>query len=601
VTTGALTGVGLGLRWEFLEELTDRVVAGERLPIDFFEISPENYVRRGGWVVEALELLRDHFPIVTHGLSLSLGGLDPLDAGYLARVRALTRRLGAPWHSDHLCFSGAGGRMTHELLPLPRTRGAARHLAERVRAARDALELPIAVENITWYLELGASEIEEPDFVAEVLEGADCALLLDVNNVFVNSLNHGFDPARWLERIDLGRVVEIHVAGFERRDADALFVDTHGAEIRPEVHALLERALERTGPVAVVLERDNHVPALDVLLAELAGIRATYERALRSRAPAPPAPAVVAGRAAAEPAPPALAAAELLLRRVIQIPGDARMVVEGLQRDGFAGASIPEADARALARTDPRRLLVYRAIVRDTLADTMRKQIPRTVARLGPGWRPWVDRFCDDELPRSLLIRDAPYELVAWALERWQEDASVPPYLGDLARFELLEFEVLTAERAPWGHAAVEEGLDVARAVRFDGTTRLGRFAHAVHELVDAEGDRTEPSLAPTRLLLYRDRDNELRNLALSPLAASLLARLLFDARALGDALREACAEHGVVLDAPVVDGTTHLFADLAERGVLLGSEPAAPRPAPTPWWRWLADGDAAQLALPLL
>ncbi|WP_437924595.1 DUF692 domain-containing protein [Sorangium sp. So ce291] len=283
-TTGsALTGVGLGLRWEFLDEVLDLLDGGAALPVPFFELSPENYMRRGGYFPAAIERVRERCAILTHGLTLSVGGLDPLDDGYLRELGHFLGRLEPPFHSDHLCFSGVDGRFLHDLLPLPLTSAAAAHAAARIREAEDRLERPMAIENITYYLAPGRASLDEADFLAEVLERAGCGLLLDVNNLYVNARNHGVDPVALLEKIPPGRVVEMHVAGHAWRDDAELLIDTHGAPVIEPVLDLLARAVARTGPVPVVLERDNDVPPLEALLAERAEVDAAYRRGLAAR------------------------------------------------------------------------------------------------------------------------------------------------------------------------------------------------------------------------------------------------------------------------------------------------------------------------------
>ncbi|MBI4951535.1 MAG: DUF692 domain-containing protein [Myxococcales bacterium] len=276
-----LEGVGLGLRWEFLHEVLG-AAPGALDAIRFFEVAPENYMRRGGYFPHALATVAERHPVTTHGLTLSLGGADPLDADYLAELRRFLGRFGAGWHSDHLCFSGAGGGVLHDLLPVAFTTSAAKRVAARVREASERLGLPVAVENISYYTTLGGDPRDEPAFIAEVLERADCGLLLDLNNLDVNAENHGFDARAWLSGIPLERVVEIHVAGPERwSDARAeLLVDTHGAPVRPPVYELLSRVISRTGPVPVLLERDNNVPPLAELLDEVAAIDRVYRSAI---------------------------------------------------------------------------------------------------------------------------------------------------------------------------------------------------------------------------------------------------------------------------------------------------------------------------------
>lgn len=278
---GGPTGIGLGLRSAFIPEV-DRGEADGRVP--FWEISPENYVERGGGRERSLGRIGERFPIVGHGLTLSLGGVDPLNLDFIAALRGFldAGRISAPWYSDHLCFTGTEGRAFHDLLPVPWTTASARRVAARVREVSDRLGRPMLVENISYYLPYGSTPLDEVDFVVEVLERADCGLLLDVNNVFVNAKNHGFDPFAWLAKIPLGRVVQLHIAGHEFWDDEAkdLIIDTHGAPVRVEVEDLLAWVIARTGPLPVLLERDSNIPPLPELLAERDRLDTVYLAAL---------------------------------------------------------------------------------------------------------------------------------------------------------------------------------------------------------------------------------------------------------------------------------------------------------------------------------
>jgi uncharacterized protein (UPF0276 family) len=284
---GGYHGVGLGLRRENLDELLQLLEEDDpRLGvISFVEVSPENFMRRGGFMPAAVDQVRERFPVLSHGLMMSPGGVDPFDDAYFAELRRYLTRVGAPFHSDHLSFSGTGGRILHDLLPVPVSRASARHLSARTREARDRLELPFALENITHYLVPGEMDRarDEADFIADILEEADAGLLLDVNNAYVNAKNYGFEPVGFLERLPLGRVVEIHVAGHEYFAEDELIIDTHGAPVVDPVLDLLAWAVARTGPVPVLLERDHAVPPMAELLAELVTIEAAYERGLAAR------------------------------------------------------------------------------------------------------------------------------------------------------------------------------------------------------------------------------------------------------------------------------------------------------------------------------
>jgi uncharacterized protein (UPF0276 family) len=295
VTRAGPGGVGLGLRGEFFGEIEERMV-GDAPPLlaDFFEVSPENFMRRGGRYPATLRLVAERHPIVTHGLTMSLGGTDPLDEDYLRDLAAFVHEVGSPWHSDHLCFGSAGGRALHDLLPVAFKRSSVRRIADRIRHARDVLGVPLAIENVSFYWQPGAPELGEAEFLSAVCDAADCGLMLDVNNAYVNSVNFGFDVDSWMAAAPLERVVQIHVAGHEwfdvgedgigeRREAGAanaagaMIIDTHGADVTDPVLALLGRVLARTGPVPVLLERDQNVPDLDGLLDEVARVRAVVE------------------------------------------------------------------------------------------------------------------------------------------------------------------------------------------------------------------------------------------------------------------------------------------------------------------------------------
>jgi uncharacterized protein len=271
-----IRGVGLGLRWEFLDD----VLEGPPLDVAFFEVSPENYMRRGGYYPAALERIGERYPLVTHGLTLSLGSADEPDAEFVRDLLVELERLKTPWHSDHLSFTKAGETVLHELLPLPFDASSVARVADRVRRLRDVFRRPLAIENITYYAPFGARTMSEAEFVTRVVETSGASLLLDVNNVYVNAQNFGFDPLRHLAELPLDRVVEVHVAGHSKQ-ASGLLLDNHGTPVSTPVLELLEWTLERTGPVPVLLERDNDVPELGVLLEELRLLRSLYERAMR--------------------------------------------------------------------------------------------------------------------------------------------------------------------------------------------------------------------------------------------------------------------------------------------------------------------------------
>jgi uncharacterized protein (UPF0276 family) len=271
-------GVGLGLRHELSRELFDT----RPDEVAWVEIHPENFIGRGGSFAAMLEQARSRYDIVTHGLTQCVGSPDPLDAGYLAALKSLLRANRASWHSEHLAWGNLGGRFSHDLLPMPFTRASVRRAAETIRALRDRLEVELAIENASFYAHPGEPEMSEIEFLGEVLEAADCKILLDVNNVWVNSRNHGFDPVEFVERIPAERVVQIHVAGHFVR-SDGLIIDTHAEPVCERVYDLLEHALVHVGDVPILLERDGNYPALGAVLDELRRLESIRARALDAR------------------------------------------------------------------------------------------------------------------------------------------------------------------------------------------------------------------------------------------------------------------------------------------------------------------------------
>lgn len=273
-------GFGLGLRPQHYPEILEGAP-----PVDWFEILTENYLVPGGRPLAMLERIRARFPVVMHGVSLSIGSTDPLDRDYLRQVRALAERIEPGWISDHLCWTGAGGLNTHDLLPLPYTEAALDHVVARLREVQDRLGRRIALENVSSYVGYRDSAMPEWEFLAAVAERADCLILLDVNNVHVSAFNHGFDPLAYLAGLPAGRVQQIHLAGHE--DNGTHLVDTHDHPVAEPVWDLYAAALRRFGAVPTMIERDDRIPPLAELVAELGRAHRVATETL-GRAPAPP-------------------------------------------------------------------------------------------------------------------------------------------------------------------------------------------------------------------------------------------------------------------------------------------------------------------------
>ena len=270
----ASVGVGLGLRWEFLEQFAE-----QQPLLPFIEVSPENYLGRGCRFPELLEQIGDRLPILTHGLSLGLGATEDADSSHLQAVRAELGRLDPAHHSEHLCFSRSGDTFLHELLPIPFDELTVDRVSDRLRSYTDLFQRPVAMENISYYACGGVNTMPEAEFIHRVLDKSGAGLLLDVNNVYVNSLNYGFDAESFIRSLPLSRVLQIHVAGHTRFEPDWV-VDNHGAAVCDPVLDLLALTLAETGPVPVLLERDHNIPLLDVLLAETSSLQKLYDRVL---------------------------------------------------------------------------------------------------------------------------------------------------------------------------------------------------------------------------------------------------------------------------------------------------------------------------------
>jgi uncharacterized protein (UPF0276 family) len=266
-------GFGLGLRVDHYE-----TILNERPAVDWFEALTENYLVAGGKPLYHLMRIREHYPMVMHGVSMSIGSAQPLDRAYLEQVKTLAQRIEPAWISDHLCWTGVAGKNLHDLMPLPYTDEALKHVAERVRTVQDILGRRILLENVSSYVTFRDSRLSEWDFLRAVAEEADCLILLDVNNIYVSSINHEFDPHAYLAAIPAERVQQIHLAGHQNH-GDYL-IDTHDHPVPDPVWALYAEAVRRFGRVATMIERDANIPPLAELQDELLAARRTADAAL---------------------------------------------------------------------------------------------------------------------------------------------------------------------------------------------------------------------------------------------------------------------------------------------------------------------------------
>ncbi len=264
-------GFGLGLRPRHYNSFLAQPQA-----VDWLEVISENYMVQGGKPLAMLDRIRADYPIAMHGVSMSIGSVSPLDHGYLQRLKALADRVQPMWISDHLCWTGVHGTNLHDLFPLPYTEEALRHVAARVREVQETLGRRLVLENVSSYIDYASSEMSEWAFLTALAEEADCLLLLDVNNIYVSGMNHGFDPRDFIDGVPAHRIQQIHVAGHS--NLGDVIIDTHDAPVPDEVFDLYAYACRRFGPVSTMIERDDSIPPLEDLIVELDRVRAVAAR-----------------------------------------------------------------------------------------------------------------------------------------------------------------------------------------------------------------------------------------------------------------------------------------------------------------------------------
>jgi uncharacterized protein (UPF0276 family) len=249
-------GVGIGLRIPHYKHIFEK-----KPVVDWFEIISENFMVDGGRPLQVLDQILERYRVVQHGVSMYFGSAEPLNREHLRRLKTLVKRTKTPWLTDHLCWGSVDGRYSHDLLPMPYTFEAAKKTAQKIREARDFLEVPLAVENVSSYAEFHVSEMTEWEFLTEVVEDADCGILLDVNNIYVSSQNHNFNPLDYINNVPHDRVAQIHIAGHSKYEK--YIIDTHDHPVIDPVWQLYARAIELMGPTATLLEWDDHIPSFE--------------------------------------------------------------------------------------------------------------------------------------------------------------------------------------------------------------------------------------------------------------------------------------------------------------------------------------------------
>lgn len=266
-------GFGLGLRPDYYEEILTQKPA-----VDWFEILTENYLIPGGKPLYYLDKIRADYPVVMHGVSLSLGSSDPLDWDYLQQLKGLITRVEPEWVSDHLCWTGVSGLNAHDLLPIPYTQQAVQHIVSRIQQIQEFLGRPILIENVSSYLTFKQSEMTEWEFILQILNQSGCYLLLDVNNVYVSSINHQFNPLEYIQALSAERVAQIHLAGHSNQGD--YIIDTHDAPVIQPVWDLYAATINHLGKVSTMIERDDNMPPFTELLVEMNQARRISEAVL---------------------------------------------------------------------------------------------------------------------------------------------------------------------------------------------------------------------------------------------------------------------------------------------------------------------------------
>ncbi len=254
-------GGGAGLRHEHFAE-----IRRSKPPFPWFEIIVEDFLNVGGYAAESFEEIASNYKVIPHGVGLSIGSTDPLDLGHLNRVKGLLSKIDAPWFSDHLCFTMIDHANLENLIPVAFTEEAVSHIVSRIQQVQDHLRIPFLLENVTRYITVSDREMDESEFINQIVQRSGCGLLLDITNVILNSKYHGYDPQSFIASLPLERVGQIHLAGWE--EVDDILIDSHDAPVPPEVWSLLEYTLHKTGPTSVLVEWDKSLPSVDRLLKE---------------------------------------------------------------------------------------------------------------------------------------------------------------------------------------------------------------------------------------------------------------------------------------------------------------------------------------------
>ncbi len=561
----ASLGHGIGLRHQHYRELLERAELGPAPGLEWLEAISENFFEPGGNPRRVLRRMREYFPIALHGVSLALGSVDPLDPGYLTTLDALARELEPALISDHLCWGRIHGFYAHDLLPLPYTEEALRHVSERVLAVQERLGRPIAIENVSSYLQFAHAAMPEWEFLRALVERTGCKLLLDVNNVFVSAHNHGFDARTFLAALPSASIAQIHLAGHSVQGA--LYLDTHDAPIRPEVWDLYRHALELHGPVATCVEWDDRLPPLARVVAESASaaeiasaLVAMSDQASAARARTDPVRWLDAEGSTCAPS-----------LRSVEESFWARI------QTASPGAHPPSLSLDALVVSDGRasaaeRLELYAQMYSRRLYDSLAQDFPKLAALLGQSCFRELARAYVDACPsHQPSLRHLGGELPAFL--RGHALARARPWLAELAALEWARNDLF--DRADESTLSLDELRERARHgfqglyIRLIEAHALIAVEHAI-DVTWREPELHAPARSPRTLLVWRQPDLDVYHRALDPDEAEL-GRELAAGVAFELICERLCARHA---PAAAAARAAELLASWASGGLL--------RPQPT-------------------
>lgn len=532
---------GLGLRRVHFDALADRIPE----PIAFMEVAPENWMGIGGSGGRRFRAIAERVPLVCHGLALNLGGYAPLDFDFLSRLRGFLDVIGARCYSEHLSYCGDHGHL-YDLMPLPFTAEAVHHVAARIRQTQDVLGRRMAIENVSYYA-APSDELTEQEFILAILDEADCLLHLDVNNVYVNSINHGYDARAYLRAMPGTRIAYAHVAG-HHFEAEDLRIDTHGADVIDPVWDLLNFAYAEHGVFPTLLERDFDVPELEVMLREVETITRIQARH--------PEAVPAAGRSRA-------AASALSVRE----PGALRRFQTAFTRHIRDPASAP-----APREIVPARMALYGRLVFGNVERVMANMFPVLKARLPePDWLALLRRFFRDHPMHDPLFQSMPQEFVHY-LEARGPVAGEPPYLLELAHYEWVDYALSVDETVIDMSDIDPEGVLADGRPALNPLVWMLRYDYPVHTFRVAEPP-AEPPATPSYLVAYRDRHDKVGYVELNTISARLLELIDDHPEWATSAVLSALArELEVACDGLFHERGLALLSELHERQVILGT-----------------------------